>query len=161
MLVQIREAEKSSNQFPTIDRSSVRQQVFQAMKKKAGLKADKIICEHPITVNSNTPPLEIDLLTERHTGAILSAWYATAASIETGFLRGFLDIECYLNNHQSHGGLFMLRPTEYPGIDAKNLEKIDIMIDKLMWKAETSGFTVSAESSADAVADNIFEWAQT
>jgi len=157
-LVSLKEKATESRPFLPKGRDEVRSAVFTAIRKRLDIAAERFIQEAPLKLADGQPPLEIDLLDERHAGAIVSAWYATTDRIETNFLRGYMDVECASRVRTLNGGLFLLRPSEYPGIEASRIEKIDDLLDRLAWKADRSGMTVRIETETDALTNDILEW---
>ena len=157
-LVALKEKEIEPRPFIPKGRDEVRNTVFTNIRKRLGLRADKIIQKTPLQLAKGHPPLEIDLIDEHHAGAIVSAWYATTDRVEGNFLNGYIDVECASRVKTLNGGLFLLRPPEYPGIEASRIEKIDNLLEKLAWKANRSGMTVNIESEPETLTDDIIEW---
>jgi len=157
-LVALQKKTTEPRAFLPRSRDEVRSAVFMALRKRLDITAERFIQEAPLKLADGQPPLEIDLLDEHHAGAIVSAWYATTDRIETSFLRGYMDVECASRARKLDGGLFLLRPSEYPGVEASRIEKIDNLLDRLAWKAGRSGMTVRIETETDTLTDDILEW---
>lgn len=138
----------------------VRKSVFDSIRLKAGLSAERIIAEDPIywvTESARRIPLDIPLRSDRLLGSVVSAGYRTRTTLENNLLRSSLDLETAAKIFKRDGlGFFVMRPE--PGIDGAVDASLDEVVDTTCWKLQKHGIHVDVEANSDRLAEDILSW---
>jgi hypothetical protein len=136
----------------------VRKSVFDAIRLKAGLAADRIIAEDPVywaTDGARRVPLDIPLRGDKYLGSVVSGGYRTKAPLENNLLRASLDLETASSIFKGDRlGFFVMRAATQDAVDGE----LDDVIDTTCWKLHRLGIHVGVESTADRLADEILGW---
>lgn len=140
--------------------ATVRKAVFDAIRLKADLRADRIIAPDPVYIardGDRTYPLEIPIRSERLLGGLVSADYRTKQPLENNLLRASLDLETAARIfRQDRLGFFIMRSVE--AVDAAFSRVADDVIDTIGWKLLKQGVHVSVEDTPERLADEILSW---
>lgn len=147
------------------DLQSLRAEVYRYMRAKAGMDADRIIAMNPrleIKFDAGSRYLDVPLQGTRHFGALESAWYRSAQSVELKLLNAALDLEAAASCHRAEQlGFFVARPGSDSRFfrDAEQLNNVDNAIDTVVWRLRTQGIRVEVEDTTERLAERILEWA--
>lgn len=140
--------------------AAVRKSVFDAIRLKAGLGAERIIAEDPIywvTEGARRVPLDIPLRSDKALGSVVSGGYRTRAPLENNLLRSSLDLETAASIFKRDRlGFFVMRATSHAdgGADAA----MDDVVDTTCWKLHKQGIHVGVENTPERLADDILSW---
>lgn len=138
--------------------ASVRKSVFDAIRLKAGLTADRIIAQDPVywaTDGGRRVPLDIPLRGGTHLGSVVSAGYRTKGPLENNLLRASLDLETAASIFKRDRlGFFVMRADADDAVDAE----LDDVVDTTCWKLHRQGIHVGVESTPERLADDILGW---
>jgi hypothetical protein len=141
---------------------AVRKSVFDAIRLKAGLAAERIIAEDPIywaTEGERRVPLDIPLRSNRLLGSVVSAGYRTKTPLENNLLRSSLDLETAARIFkQDRLGFFVMRPEDADALDGGADAALDDFIDTTCWKLHKHGIHVGVEATATRLAEDILSW---
>lgn len=140
--------------------AAVRKSVFDAIRLKAGLSAERIIAEDSIywiTDGSRRIHLDIPLRTDSALGSVVSGSYRTRTPLENNLLRASLDLETAASIFKRDRlGFFVMRPTfEAEGVIDTALDEV---VDTTCWKLHKQGIHVGVESTPERLADDILSW---
>jgi hypothetical protein len=140
--------------------TSVRKAVFDAIRLKADLRADRIIAPEPVYLareGDRTYPLDIPIRSDRLLGGLVSAAYRTKQPLENNLLRASLDLETAARIFkQDRLGFFVMRSID--ALDAAFSRMADDVIDTIGWKLHKHGVHVGVEDTPDRLADEILSW---
>jgi hypothetical protein len=140
--------------------ASVRTAVFDAIRLKAELRADRIIAPDPIYVareGDRSYPLEIPIRSDRLLGSLVSAAYRSKQPLENNLLRASLDLETAARIFsQDRLGYFVMRSVH--ALDAAFSRVADDIIDTIGWKLHRQGVHVGVEDTPERLADEILAW---
>jgi len=142
----------------------VRKHVFEAMKRRAGLAADRIIAEDPVYLvkeQGKTYAFDLPLRMPDRLGTIVSAGYRTPVPLENNLLRASLDLETAKEIfRRDRLGFFVLRPgADSVDFGPEHLLQIDNVIDVVGWKLHKQGVHIGVEDSHERLADEVLAWA--
>lgn len=136
----------------------VRKSVFDAIRLKAGLAADRVIAEDPVywaTDGARRVPLDIPLRGDRYLGSVVSGGYRTKAPLESNLLRASLDLETAASIFKRDRlGFFVMRG----GVDDAVDTELDDVVDTTCWKLHRQGIHVGVENTPERLADEILGW---
>lgn len=136
----------------------VRKSVFDAIRLKAGLAADRVIAEDPVywaTDGARRVPLDIPLRGDRYLGSVVSGGYRTKAPLENNLLRASLDLETAASIFKRDRlGFFVMRG----GVDDAVDTELDDVVDTTCWKLHRQGIHVGIENTPERLADEILGW---
>jgi hypothetical protein len=140
--------------------TTVRKAVFDAIRLKAKLDADRIIAPDSIyqaREGDRTYPLDIPIRSDSVLGSLVSAAYRTKQPLENNLLRASLDLETAGRIfRQDRLGFFVMRSVD--AVDAAFGRMADDVIDTIGWKLHKQGVHVGVEDTPDRLADEILSW---
>lgn len=140
---------------------TVRKAVFDAIRLKAALGAERIIAEDPIywvTEGKRRVPLDIPLRSDKLLGSVVSAGYRSKVPLENNLLRSSFDLETAARIFkQDRLGFFILRPSS-DTMESPVDPLLDDMIDTTCWKLHKHGIHVGVEGTPNGLADEILSW---
>ena len=140
---------------------AARKAVFDVIRLKADLRADRIIAGDPIYLardGAKIYPLDIPLRSDRHLGSVVSGAYRTKQPLENNLLRASLDLETAARIFkQDKLGYFVLRQ-EAEGTGFPVDRSFDEVIDTVGWKLHKHGIHVGVEDTPERLADDILNW---
>lgn len=149
--------------FASMDTKKVRKLVFDAIKLKTGTDADRIIGQSETLSTRDgdkTRYLDIPLQGNFALGSVISGWYKSSISVERNLLRADVELSAARRLfNKDKIGLFLLRPGDGQ-IPQPAMAKLDNLIDTLDWRIRSQGLTLGVREDADALADDIAEWAE-
>lgn len=142
---------------------AVRKVVFDAIRLKAGLDAERLIAEDPVywvSDGERRMPLDIPLRSERLLGSVISGEYRTKVPLENNLLRASLDLETAASVFKHDRlGFFVMR-SDSDDADALTDPALDEVIDTTCWKLHKQGIHVGVEGTPERLADEILEWSR-
>ena len=140
--------------------ATVRKSVFDAIRLKVDLRADRIIAQEPIYLareGDRTYPLDIPIRSDHLLGSLVSASYRTKQPLENNLLRASLDLETAARIFsQDRLGFFVMRSIET--LEASIGRALDDVIDTICWKLHKQGVHIGVEDTPDRLADEILSW---
>lgn len=132
------EMKRAKRQFVSRDTETVRRQVNIELQKILELRYDDIVEERGYIDHKEGEiehRLNINLKTPEACGSVISAWYATASSVEAQLLRAEVDLYKSRDLYRAKRlGLFIQRPLQPSGIAREELKAIDRLIDAANWR---------------------------
>lgn len=144
----------------TISNAKICGQVRDAARKIACLEADRVFTPKGIIEVSDQGQkhqLEIPIKTDRKVGSIISAWYASASTIETHYLRAQSNLAVAAERKKYEAGLFISRPSDPEYYDEQ--DKVDNLIDDIYWRLKRVGYHLEVRETPKALAEEILSWA--
>ena len=146
---------------PGQNNTTVRKAVFDSIRLKAGLNADRIIAQDPVywvDKGDRKIPLEIPLRSDRLLGSVVSANYRSKQPLENNLLRSSLDLETAARIFkQDRLGFFVMRAAEEV-VSGPIDPSLDEVLDTTCWKLHKHGIHVGVEESPDLLAEDILSW---
>lgn len=155
----------AKSSFETLDNLAVRKLVNEKLKEIAALDYNRIVIDAGdgflAREGDRTHHLDFNLKTSTACGSVVSAVYKSPQHIEMNLLRANLDLNTYalIAKNITSRGVFLMLP-EKGQLDPKEVAKMEDIIGEQSWKLEKDGFRVSAFSSPDMLASDIYEWAK-
>lgn len=156
---------KRGSEFESIDTPRVRTIVNRYLKEISGLDFERFVQDeqHGLLIDGDDGSkhfLDINLLTPRSCGSVISAVYKTAQTVEMNLLKASLDLKtCWRKRNLDSMGLFLLLP-EQSAMDRKEYKRIEEVIGDHEWKLEQDHFRVVSLPEPAGLAREIFEWAK-
>lgn len=147
-------------QPPRRDDLAVRRLVKDAARRLIGLKADSIFTPDGIIEvldAGQRKHLDIPIKTDSKVGTIISAQYATPATIEMHFLRAQSNLSIASEDGKYQPGLFISLPSE--GTWQKNERQLHRTIEDIYWRSEKLGHYIESRETPEALASEIISWA--
>lgn len=148
--------------FASMNTEKVRKLVFDALRQKTGLTADRIIGQQQVmeVLDGDRPRhLDIPLQGPAFLGSVISGWYKSPASVERNILRADMELGAARRIFgRDRLGLFILRPGQGQ-IPEPALLKLDNLIDRLEWMIRSQDMALGVRESEDDLAADIAEWA--
>jgi hypothetical protein len=148
----------SAQRGPAQHNGAVRKAVFDALRLKADLRAERIIAGDPVYFASDDRgryPLDVPLRGDKLLGSVVSGAYRTRQPLENNLLRASLDLETAARIFkQDRLGFFVMRVV---GEDAAD-SSLDDVIDTVGWKLHKHGVHVGIEETPERLADDILSW---
>lgn len=151
-------------QFESLDTPSVRHLVDEALKSIAGNDFERIVLDVKggVLVNDGdrTHHLDVNLMTNKACGSVISAVFKTVHIVEMNLLRANLDLTTFAKlKHIDDKGVFLMLP-ERSQLEQNEWERIENVVGEHSWKLERDGFRVVSQDSADGLAKKIYDWAK-
>lgn len=150
--------EPKAGRQPSITSDTVRRQVYDHMRLKAGGLADLVIPQSPsalIEHDGKQRSVEVPLQHPQAFGALESAGYRSEQGLRLRLADALIDLEAAA---QYRGvkrlGYFIARPTE---MEPELMDRIDNAIDRMAWRMPKN-CRFEVEDSTEALADKIIEW---
>lgn len=144
-----------------LDTPSLRVQVHCALKCIAGLDYERIVREESEVIHDRGDhAFDVDIVTDKGVGSVISADYTSLVSIERNLLRAAHDVQAYSGSrHKAARGIFIYDPAERPGLTAKEQRDITTFLDEERWKLDCAGFDVATNIRPDLLATDVKDWA--
>ncbi|SFR57404.1 hypothetical protein SAMN05216203_1493 [Marinobacter daqiaonensis] len=159
------ESDSKSN-FESIDTSKARKLVSKELKRIANMDYEKIVNKEntkrgfEIEYNEEKHFLDVELLTRKACGNIVSAVYKSPQTIELNLLKSSRDLTTFSKIRGINDiGLFLLLPHEGT-MSEKEFRSIDQLLKEQEWKLERDGFRVVSLPSEQDLAKEIYDWAR-
>lgn len=156
----------TNSQFESIDTIKARKLVTKELKRIASMDYEKIVNKEntkrgfEIEFNEEKHFLDVELLTEKSCGNIVSAVYKSPQTIELNILKSSRDLTTFSKIRELDDiGLFLLLPHEGT-MSEKEYKSIDQLLKEQEWKLERDGFRVVSLPSEQDLAKEIYEWAK-
>lgn len=157
------EKERRSN-FVTIDTNQVRRLVNVELKEIAGPDFERFVIGNPKGLlvegeGRGKQYLDLNLLTPRACGSVISAVYKSPHTVESKLLKTSLDLKTCMRRRELQSiGLFLLLPNPKT-MEPQEFRRIEAVIRKYAWKLEQDGFRVVGLPEPEGLARAIFNWA--
>lgn len=156
---------KKGREFESIDTATARQMVNEHLKTIAALDFERfVLVDHPGLLIPGEQGirhhLDLNLLTHRGCGAVISAVYKSYQTVEMNLLKASLDLKtCRAYKKLESVGLFLLMPNP-DSMERREFRRIEEAIDDHEWKLEQDGFQVVTLENPRALAVEVYEWAR-
>lgn len=142
--------------------TDLRNEVFNFIKVKASINAEKIIASDYNLLFSDAVSefaLDIPLQTKTQLGTVISAGFSTPENVERALLRGYLDLTtAMMIKGTRSSGFFVYKPENVLAAD-KQL-KINNVVDIIEWKLKKVGINMCLVGSSEKLAQDVLNWAQ-
>lgn len=150
-------------QFESLDTPSVRHLVNEALKSIAGNDFERIVLDTKggvlVSDGDRTHHLDVNLMTNKACGSVISAVFKTVQIVEMNLLRADLDLTTFAKlKHIDDKGVFLMLP-ERSQLELNEWERIENVVGEHSWKLARDGFRVVSLDSADDLAKEIYGWA--
>ncbi len=144
-----------------LDTASLRTLVHRELKRIAQLSYEHIVREkNEVIHDRGDHRFDVDIVTRRGVGSIISADYEWQPSIERNLLRAAQDVGAYSScRDKTHRGIFIYAP-ERDDLPAKKRKELTNYLLGECWKLETSGFNVANNLQPELVAKDVLAWAE-
>lgn len=156
---------KMAREFDSIDTTAARKLVNERLKEIAGMDFERfVMVDHPGLLvpgdGNERHHLDVNLMTPKSCGAVASAVYKSAQSVELNLFKSGLDLKtCRKVKNLESAGLFLLTP-DPSSMEPREFRRIEEAIGEHEWKLERDGFRfVSMQEPAD-LAREIYDWAR-
>ncbi|HHQ2524274.1 TPA: hypothetical protein ACSPKT_001311 [Pseudomonas aeruginosa] len=140
----------------------VRETLFEIMREKMALDAERIICSEPyrLRLNNNaTIDVDIPLLNERAAGAVVSAWYKSPLVVGNNLLQAASDLLLITSNSDRKlSSMSVLMPQESSGMTRSEFTKHQDATRRQLDRFQRSGIDVIEAPSSDILANRTIEW---
>jgi len=157
---------ENQRSFESIDTQKARQIVNKELKRISSLDYEKIVNQentkrgYEIEFGDEKHFLDIELLTKKACGNIISAVYKSTQTIELNLLKSSRDLTTFSKIRGVNDiGLFLLLPHEET-MSKKEFQPINELLKEQEWKLERDGFRVVSLPSEAELAKEIYEWAK-
>lgn len=151
-----------NNNFRYRSNHKVRETLFEIMREKMALQADRIICTEPYTLklpNSASIEVDIALLNERAAGAVVSAWYKSPMVVENNLLQASSDLLLITSNSdRKHASMSVLMPQQASGMSRLEFTKHQDTTRRLLDRYQKYGIDIIEAPSSDVLANSTIEW---
>lgn len=146
---------------PYLDTASLRELVHNELKRITGLDYSRIVREAgEIIRDRGDHAFDVDIITARAVGSVISADYKSLASIERNLLRAAHDVQAYSGSRNKDArGIFIFDPIERPGLTAKERKDVERFLDEERWKLDCAGFSVATNHTPELLALDVRDWA--
>lgn len=143
-----------------LDTPSLRTLVHRELKRIAQMDYEQIVREkHEVIHDRGDHLFDVDIITTRGVGSVISADYQAQASIERNLLRAAQDVSAYGSCRNKQGrGIFIYAP-ERIELPAKQRRELDNYLLAECWKLEANGFQVATNLHPESLAQDVFDWA--
>lgn len=152
---------KTPPERPYLDTASLRALVHDELKRIAGLDYNRIVREAGDVIRERGDhTFDVDIITERAVGSVISADYKSLATIERNLLRASHDVQAYSGSRNKDArGIFIFDPIERPGLTAKERKDVDNFLHEERWKLDCAGFNVATNYTPELLARDVKDWA--
>lgn len=149
--------------FRGSDNESVRRAVFDTIRQRSSLGAEKIIAPDPVMLveeGNKRHTLDIPLQGTNMLGTVVSAIYKSKDRAEINLLRASLDLETASRIYrQDNLGLFIAMPSVVPRhFPQKRVQEIENVVDMVAWKMAKQRVHVHTDEDLEGLASNIISW---
>lgn len=158
---EIADEEHDDEAFQSMGNAKIQRIVTDCMKRKLGFDAGNYLVDGGvISLKDNNIHhfLEISIKTENRVGAIASAWYKSAGTIETNILRAQNSLLIASDKGKFKKGIFIAKPSE--GIPKQSLNRIEDKLEFLQWSLSKTGIEVHQSNSTEELSDIACYWSK-
>lgn len=144
-----------------LDTQKVRSLVHAELKRIANLDYENIVRESSEIIHDRGDhSFDVDLVTVRGVGSVVSVDYQSLASIERHLLRAAQDTQAYCSARKKQArGIFIYDPKDRPEMTVKERKQIRDFVTEECWKLECQGFRVASRETTSDLATEVQEWA--
>ncbi|HHM6461447.1 TPA: hypothetical protein ACRMBV_005888 [Pseudomonas aeruginosa] len=140
----------------------VRETLFDIMREKMALDAERIICAEPYRLKLNNNAIidvDVPLLNEHAAGAVVSAWYKSPMVVENNLLQAASDLLLVTSNSDRKcSSMSVLMPQESSGMTRSEFTKHQDATRRQLDRFQRSGIDVIEAPSSDVLANLTIEW---
>lgn len=151
-----------NNNFRYRSNYKVRETLFEIMREKMSLEAERIICTEPyrLKLNNNAViDVEVPLLSNQAAGAVVSAWYKSPMVVENNLLQAASDLLLVTSNSdRKRSSMSVLMPQEASGMSRGEFTKHQDVTRRLLDRYQRSGIDIIEAPSSDVLANRTIEW---
>ncbi len=160
-IVAMAPAKKDKARFEPMPTPTVRAAVNEILKVAMGVDFAKSIEEAGL-VQHEGHQLGINIRNSRVVGSVVSAWYASADTIETHLLRHANDIEAARGIWAAErAGMFVMLPSDKTlgeHLDKKTIKEVHSRIDHIDWAATKRNWRLSVRETPEGIAEDVLEF---
>lgn len=140
----------------------VRETLFEIMREKMALEAERIICSEPYRLRLNNSAIidvDVPLLNDRAAGAVVSAWYKSPMVVENNLLQAASDLLLVTSNSErKRASMSVLMPQESSGMTKGEFTKHQDATRRQLDRWQRSGIDVIEAPSSDVLANLTIDW---
>lgn len=140
----------------------VKETVFEIMREKMALEADRIIQMEPYRLKLNNGAsidIDIPLLGAESAGAVVSAWYKSPLVVENNLLQAASDLLLISSNSgRKRTALSVLMPGKESGMSSQEFRKHQDVANRHLERFDRSGIEVITAPSSDVLANQTIKW---
>lgn len=140
----------------------VRDTLFEIMREKMALGADRIIQTAPYRLKLNNSAIidvDVPLLSATAAGAVVSAWYKSPLVVENNLLQAASDLLLVSSNSERNkSSLSVLVPPADSGMSTSEYNKQRDMTNRHLDRFQQSGIEVIEAVSTDVLANKTIDW---
>ena len=153
-----------NNNFRYRSTHKVRETLFEIMREKMALNADRVICaEHYRLRLNNNAVIDVDvpLLSKDAAGGVVSAWYKSPQVVEISLLQAASDLLLITNNSErKQASLSVLMPNAMSGMSGSEFNKHQDATRRQLDRVNSYGIDVIEANSSDVLANLTIDWWQ-
>lgn len=157
-------AKTRNNNFRYRSTHKVRETLFEIMREKMALNADRVICsDHYRLMLNNKAVIDVDvpLLSKDAAGGVVSAWYKSPLVVENNLLQAVSDLLLITNNSERKlASLSVLMPNASSGMSGTEFTKHQDATRKQLDRVNSYGIEVIEAHSSDVLANLTIDWWQ-
>ncbi len=151
-----------NNNFRYRSTHKVRETLFEIMREKMALDADRVICADPYRLTLNNKAVidvDVPLLSHSAAGGVVSAWYKSPLVVENNLLQAASDLLLITNNSERKlASLSVLMPTGQSGMSSTEFTKHQDATRRQLDRVHSYGIEVIEANSSDALANLTIDW---
>lgn len=151
-----------NNNFRYRSNHKVRETLFEIMREKMALDAERIIRVEPyrLKLNNNaTIDVDVPLLSGSAAGAVVSAWYKSPMVVENNLLQAASDLLLVTSNSdRKRSSMSVLMPQESSGMTRGEFTKHQDAARRQLDRFQRSGIDIIEAPSSDVLANRTIDW---
>lgn len=151
-----------NNNFRYRSTHKVRETLFEIMREKMALNADRVICADPYRLRLNNQAVidvDVPLLSKDAAGGVVSAWYKSPLVVENNLLQAVSDLLLITNNSdRKQASLSVLMPNSQSGMSGTEFTKHQDATRKQLDRVNSYGIDVIEANSSDVLANLTIDW---
>lgn len=153
-----------NNNFRYRSTHKVRETLFEIMREKMSLSADRIIQSDQYRLRLNNQAIidvDIPILSNTAAGAVVSAWYKSPLVVENNLLQAASDLLLVTSNSdRKKSSLSVLLPPADSGMTLREYNKHHDATKRHLERFNRSGIDVIEAASTDVLANKTIDWWQ-
>jgi hypothetical protein len=154
-----------NNNFRYRSTHKVRETLFEIMREKMALDAERVILTDPYRLHLNNQAIidvDVPLLTNTAVGSVVSAWYKSPLVVENNLLQAASDLILITSNSdRKRASLSVLVPNGQSGMSGTEFTKHQDATHRQLDRISNCGIDVIEASSSDVLANLTIDWWQT
>jgi hypothetical protein len=140
--------------------ASVRHQVAERLKMLAGVHYERFAVDGiPFEFNNRRGLYDVTHFGAGQVATVISGWSRSIQTLRTTLWHATADVSTCARAHQAEAGIFILFPTESPGIPEASWERmVEFVTDESAKLEGSSDMRVVAMPTPDELAVQVWEW---